>query len=48
MEKRFLGLIEKSVKAHWNLPAFTDMEGPTLSYIRLSVGMRRTFPCRPP
>lgn len=32
MEKRFLGLIEKSVKAHWNLPAFTDMEGPTLSY----------------
>ena len=32
MENRFLGLIEKSVKVHWDLPAFTDMEGSTLLY----------------
>ncbi len=32
MEKRFLGLIEKSIKQHWDLPAFSDLEGQTLYY----------------
>lgn len=29
MENRFLGLIEKSIKEHWDLPAFTDYNGET-------------------
>ncbi len=32
MEKRFLGLIEKSIKGHWELPAFTDYNGSTYHY----------------
>ncbi len=32
MEKRFLGLIEKSIKEHWDLPAFTDYNGETYHY----------------
>lgn len=32
MEKRFLGLIEKSIKEHWDLPAFTDYNGSTYHY----------------
>ncbi|MDF9829171.1 AMP-binding protein [Parabacteroides sp. PF5-6] len=32
MENRFLGLIEKSIKEHWNLPAFTDYQGSTFYY----------------
>ncbi|MDL2265026.1 AMP-binding protein [Parabacteroides sp. OttesenSCG-928-G21] len=32
MEKRFLGLIEKSIKEHWDLPAFTDYNGNTYHY----------------
>ena len=27
MENRFLGLIEDSLKAHWELPALTDYQG---------------------
>ncbi len=32
MDNRFLGLIEKSIKEHWNLPAFTDYQGSTFYY----------------
>jgi len=32
METRFLGLIERSIKEHWDLPAFTDYEGSTYHY----------------
>lgn len=32
MENRFLGLIEKSIKEHWNLPAFTDYQGNTFFF----------------
>ncbi len=29
MENRFLGLIEKSIRTHWELPAFSDYKGET-------------------
>ncbi len=32
MENRFLGLIEKSIRTHWDLPAFTDYNGETYYY----------------
>lgn len=32
MESRFLGLIERSIKEHWDLPAFTDYNGPTYHF----------------
>ena len=32
MENRFLGLIEDSLKAHWELPALTDYQGETFYY----------------
>lgn len=32
MENRFLGLIENSIKEHWDLPAFTDYNGHTFHY----------------
>ncbi|MGD9772347.1 MAG: AMP-binding protein [Parabacteroides sp.] len=32
MENRFLGLIETSIKNHWDLPAFSDYEGHTYHY----------------
>lgn len=32
MENRFLALIEKSVKEHWDLAAFSDYEGSTYHY----------------
>lgn len=32
MEKRFLGLIERSIKEHWDLPAFSDYNGITYHY----------------
>ncbi|MDR1879362.1 MAG: AMP-binding protein [Tannerellaceae bacterium] len=32
MENRFLGLIENSIREHWELPAFTDYKGETLFY----------------
>lgn len=32
MDNRFLALIEKSVKEHWDLPAFSDYEGHTFHY----------------
>lgn len=32
MEKRFLGLIENSIREHWDLPAFTDYNGTTFRY----------------
>ena len=32
MEQRFLALIEKSIKNHWNAPAFSDYEGDTFLY----------------
>lgn len=36
MENRFLGLIEKSVKTHWGLPAFSDIDGKTYSYAEVA------------
>ena len=32
MENRFLGLIENSIKEHWDLPAFSDYKGHTFHY----------------
>lgn len=32
MENRFLALIENSIRTHWDLPAFSDYEGPTYHY----------------
>ncbi len=32
MKNRFLGLIEDSLKAHWELPALTDYQGETFYY----------------
>jgi len=32
MEQRFLALIEKSIKNHWNAPVFSDYEGDTFLY----------------
>ncbi len=32
MENRFLGLIETSIKNHWDLPAFSDYQGHTYHY----------------
>lgn len=32
MENRFLSLIEKSIKAHWELPVFSDHNGVTCHY----------------
>ncbi|MDR0395456.1 MAG: AMP-binding protein [Tannerella sp.] len=32
MEKRFLALIEKSVKNHWDMPVFSDYDGDTFLY----------------
>lgn len=32
MENRFLGLIENSIKKHWDLPAFSDYNGHTYHY----------------
>lgn len=32
MGNRFLGLIEESLKAHWELPALTDYQGETFYY----------------
>jgi long-chain acyl-CoA synthetase len=32
MNERFLGLIEKSIKAHWELPALTDHKSNTFYY----------------
>ena len=32
MENRFLGLIEHSIKEHWDLPAFSDYNGPTFHF----------------
>ncbi len=32
MENRFLGLIENSIKEHWDLPAFSDYNGHTYHY----------------
>jgi len=32
MDNRFLGLIENSIKEHWNLPAFTDYKGSTFYF----------------
>jgi long-chain acyl-CoA synthetase len=32
MENRFLGLIENSIKIHWDMPVFSDYEGRTFLY----------------
>jgi long-chain acyl-CoA synthetase len=32
MEKRFLALMEKSIKNHWNMPVFSDYNGDTFLY----------------
>lgn len=31
-DQRFLGLIEQSIKAHWDLPALSDYQGTTYTY----------------
>ena len=32
MENRFLDLIEKTIKKHWDMPVFSDYEGDTFLY----------------
>ena len=32
MENRFLGLVEATIKKHWDLPVFSDYEGDTFLY----------------
>ncbi|MEG1544107.1 MAG: AMP-binding protein, partial [Tannerellaceae bacterium] len=32
MDNRFLGLIENSIREHWDLPAFSDYNGHTYHY----------------
>ena len=32
MDNRFLGLIERSMKEHWDLPAFSDYNGHTFHF----------------
>ena len=32
MENRFLGLIENSIKEHWDLPAFSDYNGHIVKF----------------
>ena len=32
MDNRFLGLIENSIKEHWDLPAFSDYKGHTFHF----------------
>jgi long-chain acyl-CoA synthetase len=32
MEKRFLGIVESSIKTHWELPGFSDYKGKTFYY----------------
>ena len=32
MDNRFLGLIEKSIQEHWDLPAFSDYNGQTYHF----------------
>ena len=32
MDNRFLDLIERSIKEHWDLPAFSDYNGHTFHF----------------
>lgn len=41
MDDRFLGLIEKSIREHWNLPAFTDYNGSTYFYRDFAAEMEK-------
>lgn len=41
MENRFLGLIEKSIKTHWNLPVFSDIGGVSYRYADFAKQMEK-------
>ena len=41
MNNRFLGLIETSVKAHWNLPVFSDIGGKSYLYKDFAAEMEK-------
>lgn len=43
MENRFLGLIEHSLKEHWELPALTNYNGTTLYYKDLAKKLPNTI-----
>ncbi|MDR3137796.1 MAG: AMP-binding protein [Tannerellaceae bacterium] len=40
-EGRFLGLIEESIRAHWELPVFSDYQGSTIYYRDLAERIAR-------
>ena len=41
MEKRFLGLIERSIKNYWDTPVFTDYEGETFFYKDMAIHIEK-------
>ncbi|MDR3253132.1 MAG: AMP-binding protein, partial [Tannerella sp.] len=41
MEKRFLGLIEKSIREHWEMPVFSDYESDTFLYREMAVEIEK-------
>ena len=41
MEKRFLGLIENSIKKHWDTPVFSDYEGDTFLYKDMALNIEK-------
>ena len=41
MEKRFLGLIENSVKKYWETPVFSDYEGDTFFYKDMALNIEK-------
>ena len=41
MEKRFLGLIENSIKKYWETPVFTDYEGDTFLYKDMALNIEK-------
>ena len=41
MEKRFLGLIEISIKKYWETPVFSDYEGDTFLYKDMALNIEK-------
>jgi long-chain acyl-CoA synthetase len=41
MEKRFLALIEKSIKDHWDMPVFSDHNGDTFLYREMAAEIEK-------
>ena len=41
MEKRFLGLIESSIKKYWDTPVFSDYEGDTFLYKDMALNIEK-------